>query len=951
MFRAATNVSASSSAGTDFQTFELLNSALVGNAAPAGRGGAVYDAGVASVVCSLAPGSCPAIDAIWFSNVSIGASNTAMLGNGVFMVAAPPLASVPPVKLWGPPITLSSPTPRALSVASGAQLPAIFVTLRDAFGAPAYPMAPNSLMGLFIYNGASVAAAVLAGVMEASVSLAGSPCLFANVSLFAPPGGELGIGVALFPRQGVPQLLFRIAVARCAPGQIVVGAPPQTVCADCGSGLFANDTFCDVCAPGCMCPSGSSLPCAQRVVVTPSTLLFDAGSPAVFNVSVTPPAARGRLVVCVASAGVHGNVGQTSFPDTTPGAPLVVTTATGAGDQDVVTVVCTAGTDGVPVAVAVTVVGRPCGEGAVANGVGLCEACSAGSWSWYQLPCSNCPEGASCSGGTDVRPLPGSWRATNTTTSMLACPLPAACHGARGNATFGDGSCEAGCAGPVCGVCAVGWGRTLGGVCSPCATPADNALIMTAMLLLVSCVVALLVWQRAAVARAAPGVGEAHVAIKKSILSHFQIMGSLLALRVPWPPSVAAVLHVGSATNSPTTSFVQWECVAPGVGGVVAHQVAAFMAPPALAALAVAFLLVRWRALLYAGAEGGKNDGGVRAHARGLVRMCCCARHTAAATAARWSSVRPVIETSLIIIVYLLYPFLVQRSLVPFGCTSLDAASLDRADGGHPGSRTLSLLSANYAVTCGSEEHLQLMLLSGAPMLLCYTVGIPAGLLLLLWRRRRCLTESHTFDKMGFLYSGYVPSRYWWEVVTMARKAAIVAVMVSLGQHPTSQVVSLLGVLQIALILQALLSPQVHAQAAALEVATMIVQCGTVMCALYTLDATVDVTVQAIIAWSAVLANAGVIARGVYDFARADGFAVVAQRIAPLAERVVELSDGLQQRGRSTAPVVHEAAAAGGGLQDAQDGRGGWDGRALLRSGGGGAVHVTNPLVAARNDT
>ena len=85
-----------------------------------------------------------------------------------------------------------------------------------------------------------------------------------------------------------------------------------------------------------------------------------------------------------------------------------------------------------------------------------------------------------------------------------------------------------------------------------------------------------------------------------------------------------------------------------------------------------------------------------------------------------------------------------------------------------------------------------------------YILGLPLGVFIMLYRRRRKLFGSAAADPVvaatqatyGFLYLGYGPSAWWWEVEELVRKLLLSAVVVLFESGSPLQVcVETMGVL------------------------------------------------------------------------------------------------------------------------------------------------------------
>lgn len=66
----------------------------------------------------------------------------------------------------------------------------------------------------------------------------------------------------------------------------------------------------------------------------------------------------------------------------------------------------------------------------------------------------------------------------------------------------------------------------------------------------------------------------------------------------------------------------------------------------------------------------------------------------------------------------------------------------------------------------------------GSLSLLVYGLGIPLMGLFLLFKNRHTIDSIEIKERLGFLYSGFKIQYYYWEIVVMCRKIAIVAIQI-----------------------------------------------------------------------------------------------------------------------------------------------------------------------------
>ena len=79
----------------------------------------------------------------------------------------------------------------------------------------------------------------------------------------------------------------------------------------------------------------------------------------------------------------------------------------------------------------------------------------------------------------------------------------------------------------------------------------------------------------------------------------------------------------------------------------------------------------------------------------------------------------------------------------------------------------------------------------GVLMLIVYVIGLPAGILFILYRNRKTLygpDSRRTQRRYGFLYDGYGETAWWWEVEELIRKLLLTSVVVLMNTNNPLQV-------------------------------------------------------------------------------------------------------------------------------------------------------------------
>lgn len=527
----------------------------------------------------------------------------------------------------------------------------------------------------------------------------------------------------------------------CPPGRIsdVTGASNSTWCTPCEGGAYSvTSTECATCPTGTYgtLPGQSSMDsCLQcppgRYGSSPGTCTScPLGK---FNAQ---PGAVGRGVCEVCPAG--------TFRDT-PG---------GASERDCSD--CPAGTRSTPSfercvscpSGLFSTTGQArcseCDAGKVApkDGSVSCDRCPPDSEPWEHrtscrcvtgtygtnksgiLLCEACPSRAECNAPNQMlhtlQIAPGYWRHSNTTLEIRRCPEPEACKGGSLS------ECREGHEGPLCAVCKKGHAKTGDGLCAVC--PPEQAGLNVAVTVLAPIALTALVVVMILTANGSEDSTDDNrfSGIMKITSTMLQIYTVCAAFDVKWPKLLVEIFDRSDSLN-PTLGFYSAQC---SFKWTYFDRAYAYVAMP-LVYLTVASLIVMCVARLYA-REGN-----------------------------RWAFTSHWITTSTVVGLFLMYTAVLKSLMRGFSC--------DQVGGEY-------YLSTDYSVHCYEGEHATFMWI-GAAALILYGVGIPAFAILLIWRYR---FKLHKAKALQFLHRGYRRERYFWEVVVVVRKIAVIAMSIFL---------------------------------------------------------------------------------------------------------------------------------------------------------------------------
>ena len=96
-------------------------------------------------------------------------------------------------------------------------------------------------------------------------------------------------------------------------------------------------------------------------------------------------------------------------------------------------------------------------------------------------------------------------------------------------------------------------------------------------------------------------------------------------------------------------------------------------------------------------------------------------------------------------------------------------------------------------LTAGFDSRWAAHAIYALVILVGFVVGLPLAILLILFRRRRSLfgpslAAAANTARLGFLYSAYGPTAWWWEIEELMRKLLLTAIAVLLDAGSPLQV-------------------------------------------------------------------------------------------------------------------------------------------------------------------
>jgi hypothetical protein len=118
---------------------------------------------------------------------------------------------------------------------------------------------------------------------------------------------------------------------------------------------------------------------------------------------------------------------------------------------------------------------------------------------------------------------------------------------------------------------------------------------------------------------------------------------------------------------------------------------------------------------------------------------------------------------TLVISLFTIHPNIVQMMFNDYNCKDIDGDLFVYTD---------------MSIKCWSGPHTFWSYTVAAPSIVVWGLGIPFFALVLMYRDRNRLDQVETKEKFGFLYNGYTQALFFWEIVIMYRKIAMIFISV-----------------------------------------------------------------------------------------------------------------------------------------------------------------------------
>jgi hypothetical protein len=375
--------------------------------------------------------------------------------------------------------------------------------------------------------------------------------------------------------------------------------------------------------------------------------------------------------------------------------------------------------------------------------------------------CQSCPLAAACPGGQAIEPIAGYWRiSASEKNTFLRCPGGAdVCLGGP------NSDCTVGYEGPLCATCSSGYGR-LGLRCARCPNRALSTAYFIFTIIFIVGLVSFLSFSAQNLLKQR-GSG-----IQKVFLNYVQTLALIGSFQLEFPNQLRSIFSFaqGTALLSVRISTVDCTLSLDFYKSFKAHlllPILGILLLTVICALYVVYARLRPPHL---------GPGGQRVFMASMVR----------------ERVVSIAIATFFVVIFITYPLILKECLQIFSCRSLGD--------------TRTFLNADLTVECKGRRYGEAIGLS-ILVLALYVVGMPLLMFVVLFYNRKRLSDSVIKQRIQLLYEGFRLDRWYWELVILVRKVAIVSVAVFLPTKPLQQAYGGLVILVASIIAHTLLQP------------------------------------------------------------------------------------------------------------------------------------------------
>ena len=451
----------------------------------------------------------------------------------------------------------------------------------------------------------------------------------------------------------------------------------------------------------------------------------------------------------------------------------------------------------------------PCKDGYIQYD--RCEPCYEGTYimhSFLNNSCFVCAANMTCTNQT-LFPADNTYRFTGQEALVFReCPLLGACTGnylAPNSASLYLTSCAPEYRDDFCHNCNSKYTKISLHVCAECPTVLVNTLILIGLIVMISFFTFYLV--KTTVSSAFESEELYSIALK-IFMNYCQVIYLCLQYKIKWPQKVQSLTSSNSGesgSSGVTNYYFSLKClINKDLPEIDLYYYRLYF----MAILPVILLLGSLAAL-----------GLLKA-----LRLVHNIRH--------YQTVTKIIPFLLV------YPTVISYSLSPMACQSLGIGKPDNFNeyvDSYP-----NYLIENRAIHCNWSDHYSRAFVPTMIASLLWGLAVPLYIFVNIYKTRTNLYRDEVKIKYGFMFYGYVHSKYYWEFVILAKKLFIITLTVVTQSSVNDYLQSTLVItfLVVFFIFQMRCNPYITKELNDLEVYALIASIVTILCGIIYSDST-----------------------------------------------------------------------------------------------------------------
>jgi len=453
---------------------------------------------------------------------------------------------------------------------------------------------------------------------------------------------------------------------------------------------------------------------------------------------------------------------------------------------------------------------RPCliGESQLSN---LCYPCPEGKYSLDPSDsCQDCPTGAVCVGRAEMVPKSGYWRSKPTSDVFWECPNSDACLGSKMTGLVSlTGECAEGYYGNMCNGCLSGFSRSSRTKCGKCPDQAVNIVRSVGIGLAMVLVIAFVIKMSLISAHKA----RSHYSVYlKIFVNYIQLVTVTATFELSWPSYALQLFNIQEQAGNISEQIFSFDCFRDS--GETDNQRQVVFLKVVIVSL-VPLLIVAVSFCFW-------------------TLVCCCR--------SSWYYLKYELVNSLVVMFFMVHPSIIKLMFDFFNCKQIDTGEY--------------WLTSFLNIRCWDTLHYRYAMAVALPSIILWGILTPSTALMLLIRYRKHLDDLNVKVRFGFLYTGYLAQKYYWEFVILYRKVLIIvfAVFFTNISIPV-QALCVMLVLLVAFILQMQKNPYLTPTLNDLELRAVLVGTLTIYCGLFFLTSGIDASTKMALFCIILLAN------------------------------------------------------------------------------------------------